>query len=142
MQMEIRGWLLNAVPLEIIEAWVGDDVRRARLVASITPVGGEEPIGAPPTVPAAGDQPTPVARFLLSGFSEDREVASSLWAQFVSGFWTGPESERIAGQIEQLNRWRRRPDEPLGVRTWARDMVRDLEVRRRAALEREAEREI
>jgi hypothetical protein len=142
IQMEIRGWLLNAVPLEVIEAWVGDDVRRARLVASITPVGGEEPIGAPPTVPPAGEEPSPVARFLLAGFGEDEKVASSLWAQFISGFWTGPESERIAGQIEQLNKWRQRPEEPLGVRTWAAAMIRDLEVRRRAAVEREAEREI
>jgi len=142
IQMEIRGWLLSAAPLEIIEAWVGDDVRRARLVASITPVGGEQPIDAPPTVPAAGEQPTPVARFLLGRFGEDQKVASSLWAQFISGFWTGPESERIAGQIEQLNRWRQRPEEPLGVRTWARDMVRDLEMRRRAAQEREAERDL
>jgi hypothetical protein len=83
IQMEIRGWLLTVVPLQVIEAWVGDDVRRARLIASIAPIGGEEP--------------TPVVRFLLERFGEDKEVRSSLWAQFISGFWIGPESDRLAG---------------------------------------------
>jgi len=139
IQIEIRGWLLTVVPIEIIEAWVGNDVHRARLVASIAPVGGEEPIGAAPIVPVGGEEPTPVARFLLRNFGEDRQVASSLSAQFISGFWTGPESERLARKIELLNVWRQRSDEPLGVRTWARNMVQYLEAQRRAALEREAE---
>jgi hypothetical protein len=125
IQMQIRGSLISVVPTGIIEAWVGDDARRAQLVASIAPVGA--------------DEPTPIARFLLERFGADPKVASGLWAQFISGFWMGPESERIAGQIEQLNRWRQRSEEPLGVRTWARDMIRDLEARRQAALEREAE---
>jgi hypothetical protein len=125
IQMQIRGSLISVVPAGIIEAWVGDDARRAQLVASIAAVGA--------------DEPTPIARFLLERFGADPKVASSLWAQFISGFWWGPESERIAGQIEQLKRWRQRSEEPLGVRTWARDMIRDLEARRRAALEREAE---
>jgi hypothetical protein len=120
--------LISVVPTGIIEAWVGDDARRAQLVASIAPVGA--------------DEPTPIARFLLERFGADPKVASSLWAQFISGFWMGPESERIAGQIEQLKRWRQRSEEPLGVRTWARDMIRDLEARRRAALEREAESDL
>lgn len=127
IQMEIRGWLLDVVPLEIIEAWVDDDVNRARLVASIAPAGA--------------DEPAPVARLLLGRFGEDPDVASSLWAQFMSGFWTGPESDHIGRQIEQLNGWRQRSDEALGVRTWARKMIEYLEARRREALEREAERD-
>jgi hypothetical protein len=75
IQMEIRGWLLSVMPVGIIEAWVGDDVHRARLVASIAPVGGEEPIGAAPTVPAGDEEPTAAARFLLGrfGVSSTRE---------------------------------------------------------------------
>jgi hypothetical protein len=87
-----------------------------------------------------GEEPTPVTRFLLDKFGGDREVASGLWSQFISGFWTGPESERLTTQIGQLNAWRQRLEEPLGVRTWARDMIRSLEAQRAAALEREAER--
>ncbi len=125
IRMEIGGWLLAVVPVEIIETWVGDDIGRARIVASIAPVGDE--------------QPTPIARFLLGKFGEDDKVASSFWGQFVSGFWMGNESDRIAGQIEQLQGWRQRADEPLGVRAWARNMIQNLEIRRQAALEREAE---
>jgi hypothetical protein len=125
VQMQTQGWLLGAVPLEIIEEWVGEDIGRARLIAPIAPVGGEEP--------------TPIARFLLGKFGEDREVASGLWAQFISGFWSGPMSEHIAQQIEQLTRWRQRSNEPLGLRTWARNMIQALEAQRRIELEREAE---
>jgi hypothetical protein len=127
LPMQMRGWFLNAVPVEVVQEWVGTDVERARLVASIATPGGEEP--------------TPVARFLLDKFGEDRKVASGLWSSFVSGFWFGPESEYLSRQIEQLNGWRQRPDEPLGVRNWAREMIEGLEVRRAAALEREAERD-
>ncbi len=125
IQIEIRGWLLAVVPVEIIERWVGTDVGRARLVAPVAPVGDEEP--------------TTVARFLLGRFGKDEKVTSALWGQFISGFWTGPESDRIARQIEQLNGWRQRADEPPGVRNWAKGMIQDLEARRRAALEMEAE---
>jgi hypothetical protein len=126
IQMHVRGWFLDAVPVEIITEWIGNDVERARLVASMASPGDEEP--------------TPVARYLLERFSGDREVTSGLWGQFISGFWTGPESERLAKQIGQLNAWRQHLNEPLGVRTWARDMIRSLEAQRAAALEREAER--
>lgn len=140
IQMEIRGWLLSVVPVEILKAWVDDDVDRARLVASISPVGGEEPIPSAPVAPAASETPTPITRFLLDRFGSDQKVASSLSAQFISGFWWGPESERLTRKIKQLNGWRQRSEEPLGVRAWARDMVQYLEVQRLAALEREAEK--
>jgi hypothetical protein len=125
IELAIRGWLLSVIPVEIVEAWVGNDVRLARSLASVAPVGG--------------DEPAPIARFLLGRFGEDEEVASNLYAQFISGFWTGPESDRVTRQIEQLTKWRQRSNEPLGVRTWARDMIRYLEAQRRSALEREAE---
>lgn len=126
VSMQIRGWLLLAVPTELIENWVGGDVARARLVAAVSPLGGA--------------QPTDVARFLLATFGADEEVSSSLWGEMVSGSWTGPESDRIARQINQLNGWRGDTTEPVAVRNWARDMVGYLEQSRQAALEREAER--
>jgi hypothetical protein len=125
LQLEARGWLLNDLPPNIIEEWVGTDIERARLVASIASPGG--------------DEPTAIARFLLSRFGEDEKIEGSLFAQFVSGMWWGPESQHIAGQIEQLTKWRRRSTEPLAVRTWAREMIQHLEERRKVAELREAE---
>ncbi|MGI8514630.1 MAG: hypothetical protein ACR2NT_05725 [Acidimicrobiia bacterium] len=125
LQMELREWFLAHVSPHVVTAWVGTDVERARIVASMASVGE--------------DQPTPIARFLLEKFGDDREVAGSLYGSFVSGFWTGNESDRIARQIEQLSSWRHRSTEPVGVRNWAREVVENLERSRQAALQREAE---
>lgn len=125
LQMETRGWLLNELPSDIIEDWVGSDIERARLAASIASPGG--------------DEPTAIARFLLSRFGKDAKIKGSLAAQFIIGFWWGSESEHIAGQIGQLMKWRQRSAEPLAVRAWAREMIQDLEERRKVALLREAE---
>jgi hypothetical protein len=123
--MELRGWFLLHIPPDVASSWVGTDVERARIVASMAPVGEEKP--------------TEIARFLLENFGDDREVAGSLYGTLISGSWWGNESDRIAGQIERLNTWRRRRSEPLGVRTWAREVVVSLEQSRQAALQREAE---
>lgn len=125
LQMELRTWFLHRVPPEIVDAWVDGDVARARLVASIAPVGGSTP--------------SPYARLLLERFGEDEEVKSSLYGSLVTGFWTGNESDRIAGQIERLNAWRASGTEPLGVRNWAREVVASLEKAKQRALQREAE---
>jgi hypothetical protein len=125
LQMELRGWFLNHVPPEVVDEWVGANLARARIVASIAPVGGSTP--------------SPYARLLLDRFGQDDEVKSSLYGSLVTGFWTGNESDRIAGQIEQLNGWRASTQEPLGVRAWAREVVTSLEQAKQRALQREAE---
>jgi hypothetical protein len=127
IQYRIRGWLIHGLSLDIVEAWVGQDLERARIVAAIAPIGGGEPTAA--------------TRFLLDNFGSDPDVASSLYSTFISGGWIGNESDRLAGQIEQLTTWRRRTSEPLGVREWAKQMVQALENQRTNALEREAERD-
>ncbi|HEV3321881.1 MAG TPA: hypothetical protein VG147_06770 [Solirubrobacteraceae bacterium] len=119
--------VIPAFPVEVIEGWIDGDVERARIVASITPVEGEEP--------------KPLARCLLQRFGDDEKIGASLAGTFMSGSWTGPESGRLAAQIAQLNSWRSRRDEPLGVRQWASRMVESLEVQRQTALQREAEGE-
>jgi hypothetical protein len=126
VQMEIRGWLLNAIPSDILERWIGRSSKRARIVASVVPVGAGEP--------------TPTARLLLDRFGDDRHVKSSLWGDFVSGTWMGPESGRLEQQVRQLKGWLTRGSEPEGVRSWAIEMIEDLEARRKQALESEAER--
>jgi hypothetical protein len=125
LSMAIRGWLTNTIPADIIETWVGDDLERARLVASIVSLGASEP--------------SPVARFLLANFDDD-DISSSLYAQFISGFWTGPQSAHLERQIKMLQGWREQTAEPLGVRTWARKMIENLEVQRAQAMQWEEER--
>jgi hypothetical protein len=123
-QMSIRGWLLSAFPDETITDWVGSDLGRGQLVAAITPVDG--------------DQPSVVVRTLLERFPEDDSVESSLWSGFVSGSWMGNDSQRLAGQISQLQGWLK-PEEPTGVRKWASKMLEYLGRERTSALQREAE---
>ncbi len=126
VEMQLRGSVVvPAFPADVIERWVGSDIGRARIAASITPVEGEEP--------------KPLARYLLQHFGEDKEIGASLAGTFMSGSWTGPESGRLAAKIAQLNSWRSRQDEPLGLRQWASRMVEGLEAQRQAALQREAE---
>jgi hypothetical protein len=109
-------------------SWVGADEGRARLLARITDVG-EGP-------------PRPVVRYLLEHFGEDEKVAGYLANGFVSGSYWGNESDRISRQIEQLQEWIQSPDEPEGVKRWARQMIEGLTRRREAALEQEAEEEL
>jgi hypothetical protein len=124
VQMQIQGWLLDSVPARIVIDWIAADVSRARLVARIAPVGG--------------DEPSSLVRLLLETFGSDEMVAGALRSQLLSGFWIGNESDRLARQIEQLKLWGR-STEPLGVRDWAKTTIDLLEERRIALLEREAE---
>lgn len=126
IQMQIRGWLLNSFPIETIVRWVNKDLARAQLVASIASPGDVTP--------------TPVALYLLENFGEDDTVRSSLMGQFMSGFWTGPESSRISSQIQQLSGWRSNSDYPREVRKWAADLSTQLEQRLQEVRVREAER--
>lgn len=125
LSMNLRGWFTPAIPVGVIDEWVGDSVDRARLVADIAPAGG--------------DEPNPLAVLLLSRFPDDDRIAGSLAGAFQSGAWFGSWSRRLETQIEQLQGWRRRADLPLPVRTWARRMIETLEQQREQALQREAE---
>lgn len=125
IQMDARGWLTNQFAPELVTEWIGSDAERAKLVASVTDPGS--------------DDPNAVARYLLEHFGDESQVASSLARTFISGSWTGNESDRIAGQIVQLRHWVDSPSEPVGVKRWAREMINSLERLRENALQREAE---
>ncbi len=127
LQMQLQGWFLESVPPAIVVAWIGDEVERARAAASITRVGEGEP--------------TAVTRHLLEKFHEDADVRSALYGALVAGMWTGPESDRIKRQLDQLESWRRSASEPHGVRAWAREVSDALQENLRSALLREAEQE-
>jgi hypothetical protein len=125
VQLEIRGWLIDAIPVDVIDDWVGDSVERARLVASVAT--------------SRADSPTHVARYLLDRFGDDEKIRGELAGALMSGTWTGPESLRLTEMIDQLRGWNADASEPTGVREWAEWMVEGLTSRREHALEREAE---
>lgn len=126
LSMLLRGWIQFSVPVEVLDDWIGTDLERSRLLASIANPGAGEP--------------TPLAVLLLGRFGDDDQVASSLRATFASGTWTGPWSARITNQIEQLTQWQEDSSLPLGVRKWARATIEGLIAERESVLEREAER--
>ncbi|GAA3310881.1 hypothetical protein [Arthrobacter ramosus] len=118
-------WLASAVDLHVVEAWVGSSVGRARIVASVAPMEGN-------TLP-------PVARFLLESFSQDDRVKSALVGQFVTGSWSGNESDRISRQIAQVEGWITDHAVSQKARQWIHGLIASLEAWRVQALEREAE---
>jgi hypothetical protein len=105
---------------------VGDSEKRAELVASIAPAGG--------------DRPSELAILLLDRYPDNEEIAGSLAGEFQSGGWVGPWSDRLETQITQLQGWRQDGTLPVGVRNWAARMIEGLQRQRQEALEREAER--
>ncbi len=120
-----RGWLADCVDIETAMHWVGDDIERARTLASVASLGGEHL--------------TEVARFLLTRFSADQHVAGSLYGEFVSGTWWGSEAERIGGQIGQVRGWMDEPGLAKTVRKWLRELIVNLEASQARARQREAE---
>jgi hypothetical protein len=125
LQMDFRGWLANLYSATDVIAWIGKDVQRARLVASLTGIGE--------------GQPSELVRFLLDNFGKDDKVSSSLYGNFLSGTWFGNESDRLNEQIIQLDGWVASRDERAGVKTWALKVIENLKRRRDVVLEEEAE---
>ena len=124
LQMEVRGWLIYGATIEVLADWIGDDVERARIVAAVAPTGASAP--------------SEIARFLLDRFPDDQEIGSSLWGNFISGVYSGPESARLEQQIEQVRGWQTQ-DASEGVRRWSAEMVEHFQQRLEQVLEREAE---
>jgi hypothetical protein len=124
MSMDVRGWLLQSLPAGIPIEWIGADVERARQVAKVASVGG--------------DEPTTIVRFLLDRFGDDDKVSSSLAMDFIRSRCSGEGSDRLEAQLVQMNTWQGEADEPAGVKRWAGRMIVYLEARRGAAVRREA----
>ncbi|WP_419818564.1 hypothetical protein [Glaciibacter flavus] len=126
LSFSAREWLGTAATVEEVDRWVGRSVERARLVANVTKPGGA-------TL-------APVARYLIDMFGEDERVSSHLVGQFVSGMWSGNESDRINSQIAEVRSWLATPTPSDAVRAWARRLVTNLEARLRAVIQEEEER--
>jgi hypothetical protein len=125
VQLEVRGWLIDSIPVDVIEGWVAGSIERARLVASVAT--------------SRAEAPTDVARYLLDRFPDDDQIASELAGALLSGTRVGPESTRLTSMIDKLRGWRANADEPQGALRWADRMIKGLTERREIALEREAE---
>ena len=126
LSISVREWLGNAVDVHSAAKWVADRVERARLLAGVTDPGGSSL--------------SPMAAFLIEEFGEDEQISSYLVGQFVSGMWSGNESDRIANQIAQAQGWISEPGQSAAVRAWAKDLLSYLEDRRQAVLQHEEER--
>ncbi len=125
LRTSIRGWLVQAIPLELVSGWLGDSMEHAEALAAIVSTGRAEL--------------TPYALLLLEGFGKSTLVQSELASEFLSGTWTGPESRRLRGQIEQVRGWLGRPDYSGPAHDFARSMLRSLEAELERAQLREAE---
>jgi hypothetical protein len=122
LQLDVRTWLVPVFPSDVVVEWVGSDLARARQVADL--------------VRPAGAEPNPVVHYLLDHFDDD-EVGRNLYGGLISGTWSGPESDRIAGQVAQIEQWRDMSSP--GVRRWAARALAWLQESRERALQWEAE---
>ena len=121
-----QEWLGTAASVGTAKQWVGESVERARVLANVTTPGGS---------PLA-----PIARFLLEKFGHDDRVQSYLVGQFISGMWTGNESERIAAQIAEVQGWIAEVGQAPAVKAWGRKLVANLEGRLKGVVQEEEER--
>ncbi|MBM7331750.1 hypothetical protein JS562_54320 [Agrobacterium sp. S2] len=125
LQLELGPWVTEVVSPDVITTWVGEDVERARVVAALTS--------------AKGATSSPVVRFLLEAFGTDEKVDAHLYFGYITGTWSGPESDRLAGFISQLEGWIAAASEPAAVKRWAVKVVAALKVQLEEARQREAE---
>ncbi|TAM66469.1 MAG: hypothetical protein EPN48_15460 [Microbacteriaceae bacterium] len=126
LSFSVREWLGTAATVGIAKRWVGSSVERARVLANVTKPDGAEL--------------SPIACYLIEEFGDDERVPSYLVGQFISGFWSGNESDRIASQIVQVKGWIAVPGQSTAVKSWGRKLVSSLDYRRRSAVEEEQER--
>lgn len=119
------NWLGNAVHVDVARRWVGQSLKRARALAGVTKPGGQ----------ALSE----TARFLIDDFGTDDRVPSQLVGQFISGMWSGNESDRIASQMDEVRAWINEPGQSSAVRSWGTKLLESLDARRRAVIEVEAE---
>jgi hypothetical protein len=125
LRFAAKGWLADALDLSFVEEWVGGSESRAQTIASVTTVGSE--------------QLNPVSSFLLRRFGDSDSVKSILLSEYVSGMWTGNESDRIRRQLAELQRWLLVPRQSEGAKRWFRQVIVYLEGRLRVVLQGEQE---
>jgi hypothetical protein len=126
LKIGVDGWLGGLIDLDDVRSWIGDNLDRARAVASVSTVGTAQEMHE-------------VALYLLSAFPQDRRIESSLYGEFSSGSWTGNESSRINGQIDLLQGWIQAHADLTGVTHWCNGALDSLRTRLATVLQEEAE---
>ena len=127
LQMDFRGWLTSVYESATLIEWIGSDLERARVIASLTGVND--------------GPPSEIVKFLLTEFGDDDQVTSPLYGDFISGSWWGNESDRLNGQIAQMTSWLNDRALAEGVKSWVREVIARLKRRLEVALVQEAEGE-
>ncbi len=79
------------------------------------------------------------ARALVLAFPEREGVRNTLWSNLESGSWVGPFSGRIESELKIVEGWARDPHPK--IRSWAKQLVKTLQVRlrRQKVIEEEEE---
>lgn len=110
---QLPGHLLTTLKSEYLPAWVSQNAeKRARRLAGM--------LGAP------GATPSDLHAELLRLY-DSYGVGSTLYSEYMTGFYFGSHSAWIRGQLEHARRWL--ADPRLAVREWGKGVVRDLEDR-------------
>jgi hypothetical protein len=123
LQSALGGQLLNVVPVQIIEEWVGEHGEKgATDVIALT---------------VAGPQLSQLQRKLLIRFPDSKSIRSALLARMHTGVFSGEISNWYAAHMEWIRNWTRDP-EPV-IRNWALSLIPGMEAEIRAARQREAE---
>ena len=135
--MSVHGWFTSSLPAELVLGWVDDLPERGRLVAGLVRSSDDDNFRTEPrSEPIA---PERLAVELITRFPDDKDIWSSLAADFQSGSWTGPWSGRLRHQLDLLETWR--ADETLSkhFKAWTQQMTESLERQLVEVLDREAE---
>lgn len=125
ISLSVQEWLGDAVPRNVAEEWVSGNLDRARVLASV--------------MKPAGDVLSPTVVYLLTSFRGDENIRARLIGGFISGGWTGNESELLERQLTTVNRWHVVAGDPTVV-SWLHELAEYLRKRRKLALQEEAER--
>lgn len=126
LSITVQEWLGNVATVEMARHWVGDNVERARTLANVTKPQGE-------LLP-------PMAKYLIDEFGRDTKVSSYLVGQYISGMWSGNESDRITSQVAEVQSWISEHGQSGAVNSWGRKLIASLQSRHRRVVEEEEER--
>ena len=139
--------LLTQVPFDIVREWIevhGADAA-VRVTQCVKPAFVESesliPRARRPSIKSAATKPadtplTPLIRYLLRQYGE--QTGSNLYANFLSGGWTGSHARYLEGKLAIAQTWLH--DEDAAVRNWARKVANDINAQLRPVqLHEEAE---
>jgi hypothetical protein len=113
LRIGLQGWYGEVVGAEALMSWADEHGSVAHeIVACLTLVRG---------APLPG-----LARQVLMRYGNEDEVRTALYANVVSGVWSGPGSAHYQQLRDVAAAWLSDPDSR--VRSWANDVIHDLDA--------------